>query len=305
MPPSRTPKPTRPTRDRVPYSNKGKGCQRSQTPPSSKEGSPRPPSTKSYTSKAALMAKETLARTQEILSKAPSLSLDKAMAVAHSLPITPTPKPNSKKSATIQGSRESSCIISTAVLLHQGIVECIQDLILEDQQLAMLPVRNIAISNDRRSVILHSNQTLTEDDIHAFCTLIANATNQPFDECLPTNRPTYSTAKIEFLPITTNIMVESIHNALMRIDVYNEHHTNNRVQLIPHPTNKLVQTTLVKIFDYRNRALLKRLCHESVTIGTDTRRLKPWVNKPMLHLSKMGPRTTNMPLTTSGLHHLR
>ncbi|KAF8622213.1 hypothetical protein AX15_007199, partial [Amanita polypyramis BW_CC] len=139
MPPSRTPKPTRPTRDRVPYSNKGKGCQRSQTPPSSKEGSPRPPSTKSYASKAALTAKETLARTQEVLSKAPSLSLDKAMAVARSLPITPTPKPNPKKSATIQGSHESSCIISTAVLLHQGIVERIQDLILEDQQLAMLP----------------------------------------------------------------------------------------------------------------------------------------------------------------------
>ncbi|KAF8621457.1 hypothetical protein AX15_007782 [Amanita polypyramis BW_CC] len=149
------------------------------------------------------------------------------MAVARSLPITPTPKPNAKKSATIQGSRESSCIISTAILLHQGIVERIQDLILEDQQLALLPVRNIAISNDRRSVILRSNQTLTEDDIHAFHTLIANATNQPFNECLPTNRPTYSTAKIEFLPINTNITVDAIHNALMRIDVYNEHHTSN------------------------------------------------------------------------------
>ncbi|KAF8625210.1 hypothetical protein AX15_005514 [Amanita polypyramis BW_CC] len=281
MPASRTPRPTRPPRDRTPYTNKGKARQRSQTPPSSKGSSPRPSSTKSYASKAALSAKETLTRAQEVLSKAPSLSLDEAMAVARSLPITPTPKPNNRKSATIQGSRESSCIISTGVLLHQGIIERIQDLILEDQQLALLPVRNIAVSNDRRSIILRSNQTLIEDDIHAFRTLIANATNQPYDECLPTNRPTYSTAKIEFLPINNSITTETIHNALMHLDVYAEHHTTNGVQLIPHPTNKLVQTALVKIFDYRNGALLKRLCHESVTIGTDTRRLKPWVNKPM------------------------
>ncbi|KAF8622968.1 hypothetical protein AX15_006603 [Amanita polypyramis BW_CC] len=281
MPPSRTPRPARTPRDRTPYPNKGKGRQRSQTPPSSKEGSPRPSSTKSYASKAALSAKETLARAQEVLTKAPSLSLDEAMAVARTLPITPTPKPNNRKSATIQGSRESSCVISTGVLLHQGIIERIQDLILEDQQLALLPVRNIAVSNDRRSVILRSNQTLNEDDIHAFRTLIANATNQSYDDCLPTNRPTYSTAKIEFLPINTSITVEAIHNALMRLEVYAEHHTTNGVQLIPHPTNKLVQTALVKIFDYRNGALLKKPCHESITIGTDTRRLKPWVNKPM------------------------
>ncbi|KAF8624477.1 hypothetical protein AX15_005854 [Amanita polypyramis BW_CC] len=232
MPPSRTPRPTRTPRDRAPYVNKGKGQQCSQTPPSSKEGSPRPSSTKSYASKAALSAKETLARAQEVLTKAPSLSIDEAMAVARTLPINPTPKPNNRKSATIQGSRESSCIISTGVLLHQGIIERIQDLILEDQQLALLPVRNIAVSNDRRSIILRSNQTLNEDDIHAFRTLIANATNQSYDDCLPTNRPTYSTAKIEFLPINTSITIETIHNALMRLEVYAEHHTTNGLKYL-------------------------------------------------------------------------
>ncbi|KAF8631485.1 hypothetical protein AX15_002372 [Amanita polypyramis BW_CC] len=40
MPATRTPRPTRPPRDRTPYANKGKGRQRSQTPPSSKGSSP-------------------------------------------------------------------------------------------------------------------------------------------------------------------------------------------------------------------------------------------------------------------------
>ncbi|KAF8623986.1 hypothetical protein AX15_006098 [Amanita polypyramis BW_CC] len=105
--------------------------------------------------------------------------------------------------------------------------------------------------------------------------------NQPYEECLNTNRPTYSTAKIKFLPINSAIMNESIHNALIQIEVYNNNHMNNRVQLIPHPTNNLVQTVLVNIFDFHNGALLKKLCRESITIGTDTRCIKPWINKPM------------------------
>ncbi|KAF8627313.1 hypothetical protein AX15_004433 [Amanita polypyramis BW_CC] len=281
MPPSWTPRPTRSPREKTPYNAKGKGCQQSQTPPSSREASPRPSSSKSYASKAALTAKETLSCTQEVLSKAPSLSLDEAMAVAKTMPITATPKPNPRKLATIQGSKESSCIISTLVLLHQGLVERIQDLVLEDHQLAMLPSRIIAISNDHRSVILHTNQTPTQDDITAFHALIVNATNQPYKECLNTNRPTYSTAKIEFLPINNAITVDTIHNTLLQIEVYNDNHTNNGVQLIPHLTNKLVQTALVKIFDFCNGALLKKLCRKSITIGTDTRHIKPWINKPM------------------------
>ncbi|KAF8624918.1 hypothetical protein AX15_005642 [Amanita polypyramis BW_CC] len=180
----------------------------------------------------------------EVLSKAPSLSLDEAMAVVKTMPITVTPKPNTHKSAMIQGSKESSCIISTPVLLHQGLVEHIQDLVLEDHQLAMLLSRIIAISNDRCSIILHSNQTLMEDDITAFHVLIVNTTNQPYEGCLNTNRPTYSTAKIEFLPINNAITTDTVHNTLLQIEVYNDNHTNNGVQLIPHLNNKLVQTAL-------------------------------------------------------------
>ncbi|KAF8624070.1 hypothetical protein AX15_006081 [Amanita polypyramis BW_CC] len=281
MPPTRPSRPSTAAQGCTPYSpGKGKGRQCSKTPPSSKEGSPRPSSC-SYASKAALSNKDTLAHVQDIISKAPSLLIDDTMAIAKTLPFTPAPKPNSRKSATIQGSKESSCIILTLTLLHQGLVECIQDLVLEDHQLAMLATHTIAISNDRRSIILRLNQPLSEDNTHAFCALVATATNTPFEECLITNRPTYSTAKIEFLPINKSITVERIHDALLTIPVYRDHHTINSVQLLPHPMNPLVQTTLVKFFDYHNGSLLKRLCWEMITIGTDSRRIKPWVNKPM------------------------
>ncbi|KAF8629485.1 hypothetical protein AX15_003418 [Amanita polypyramis BW_CC] len=247
MPPTRPSRPSTAARGRTPYSpGKGKGRQRSKTPPSSKEGSPCPPSC-SYASKVALSTKDTLACVQDIILKAPSLSIDDAMAIAKTLPFTPAPKPNSHKSATIQGSKESSCIISTLTLLHQGLVECIQDLVLEDHQLAMLATCTIAISNDRRSIILCLNQPLSEDNTHAFCALVAMATNTPFEECLITNRPTYSTAKIEFLPINESITVEHIHDALLAIQVYKDHHTINSVQLLPHPMNPLVQTALGRI----------------------------------------------------------
>ncbi|KAF8623731.1 hypothetical protein AX15_006228 [Amanita polypyramis BW_CC] len=95
MPPTRPSRPSTAAQGHTPYSpGKGKGRQHSKTPPSSKEASPCPSSC-TYTSKAALSTKDTLARVQEIILKAPLLSIDDAMAIAKTLLFTPTPKPNS------------------------------------------------------------------------------------------------------------------------------------------------------------------------------------------------------------------
>ena len=101
--------------------------------------------------------------------------------------------------------------------------------------------------------------------------IVAEVCNTSIEECIYVNRPTYSTAKVEFLPYAEDITEEAIHHALMNIEVYAMNYSASMVQLLPHPTNNSVQTALIKIYDYHNGTLLKKLCRESVTIGQDTR----------------------------------
>ena len=77
-----------------------------------------------YASKAATKPADTLARAQELLQLAPSHDLLEAIKMAKTLPIKGQPSTcSSRKTATIQGSQASSCVISVPTLVHQGIVK--------------------------------------------------------------------------------------------------------------------------------------------------------------------------------------
>ena len=56
--------------------------------------------------------------------------------------------------------------------------------------------------------------------------------------------------KVEFLPYVDDITEESIHHALMNVEVYATNYSTPVVQLLPHPTNNSMQTALIKIYNY-------------------------------------------------------
>ena len=62
-----------------------------------------------------------------------------------------------------------------------------------------LPNKQLSTSVDRRNIVLCSLCTLSEEEVNAFRAIVAETCNTPLDECIYVNRPTYSTAKVEFL----------------------------------------------------------------------------------------------------------
>ncbi|KAF8621830.1 hypothetical protein AX15_007470 [Amanita polypyramis BW_CC] len=113
---------------------------------------PRNPSkmpSRTYAVKAAQSPLETLTKAQEIISLTPSILLHEAISMAETLHMQANvPRANPHESTTIQGSKESSCIISLPKLLHQGLVQSIQDMLKADSQLSQLPQHLVAVSND-------------------------------------------------------------------------------------------------------------------------------------------------------------
>ena len=222
-----------------------------------------------------------LARAQELLQVAPSLDLLEAIKMAKTLPLSGQgPMHRERKITTIQGSCASSCIIAVPALVHQGVVNLLKEKADLKEGLQEVPSKQISTSVDRRNIVLRSTCTLSEDEITTFRLIVAEVCNTSIEECIYVNWPTYSTAKVEFLPYTKDITEEAIHHALMNTEVYITNYSASTVQLLPHPTNNSVQTALIKIYDYHNGTLLKKLCHESVTIRQDTQHIRPWINKP-------------------------
>ena len=110
-----------------------------------------------------------------------------------------------------------------------------------------MPNKQLSTLVDRHNIVLHSTHTLSEDEVNAFQAIVAKICNTFLEECIYINRPTYSMAKVEFLPYADDITEELLHHALMNINVYATNYSASAVQLLPHPTNNSMQTMLIKI----------------------------------------------------------
>ena len=281
-----------------PYQNTSRGRPRTPTMPPSRNGRKPslasrisdPPSRSvsansnnrtSYAAVAAPREADILKQATDIMSKAPTISIDEAITIARSLPVTLRKK--KKVPSTVQGSKASEVQVRGSALIPERAIPVIKAHIAADIRTKDLPYQEVTITMDRLAVIFKAKMMLFEEQRDAVKDAVSAATNQPTDILHFMDRPTYSTLKVENLPSSTHgipTAATDVMAALLLIPDFNDSCLVEPVVILPNKQNVSVCTALVKIYDDRKGHMAKYMTKHTIFVAGEARRIKEWANKP-------------------------